>query len=58
MSVQFEKEKAQSAKFSEYSSELISLGIFRLRDALMGSGLAFSFTDFGCEFLKYANCVN
>lgn len=49
---QFEKEKEQSRLFAEFASELLSLGIFRAISAY--DGMAYSLTDFGKDFIRYA----
>lgn len=55
---QFEKEKEQQNRMAELTSELISLGIFRQSDAIIGGGLAYHLTDFGKEFIMYLRDIN
>jgi len=49
----FEEEAKVREHSSEMASELISLGIFRQRDALWDGGLAYSLTEFGHNFIQY-----
>ncbi len=58
MSIQFEKEKEERDRAAELSAELVSLGIFRKSDAVIGGGVTDHITEFGHQLINFLSEIN